>query len=105
MHYSAFNVEALSRLAEMGRQVGVDLWGYQAPEGGSLRRAIDHLARYAPDQKKWPGQQIDEVSLDNLVIHLRRGNAAWGAGTYSAALRALPAKDVREDRSALLYPE
>src|SRR6266540_882722 len=26
LHYSGFNVEALSRLAEMGRHVGVDLW-------------------------------------------------------------------------------
>jgi len=90
-HYSAFNVEALSRLAEMGRHVGIDLWSYQAPEGGSLRRAIDHLAKHTLAPDTWPGQQIDAVSLDNLIIHLRRGNATWGADTYSAVLRALPA--------------
>jgi hypothetical protein len=104
-HYSAFNVEALSRLAEMGRHVGVDLWNYQAPEGGSLRRAIDHLARHAATPATWPGRQIDAVELENLIIHFRRGNAAWGANTYAAVLRALPAKDVSTDRSALLYPD
>src|ERR1044071_7524587 len=46
MHYSAFNVEALSRVAEIGRQLGIDLWHYQAPEGGSLKRAIDRLVPY-----------------------------------------------------------
>ena len=78
MHYSGFNIEALSRVAEMGRQLGIDLWNYQAPEGGSLRKGIDHLARYMIDQSKWPGQQIDPVSLDLLVIHLRRAHTVFG---------------------------
>jgi len=46
MHYSGFNIEALSRVAEIGTRFGVDLWNYQAPEGGSLRKAIDNLAKY-----------------------------------------------------------
>jgi hypothetical protein len=104
-HYSAFNVEALSRLAEMGRHVGVDLWSYEAPDGGSLRRAIDHLARHAATPATWPGRQIDAVELENLIIQFRRGNSAWGANTYAAVLRALPAKEVSTDRSALLYPD
>jgi hypothetical protein len=104
-HYSAFNVEALSRLAEMGRHVGIDLWRYEAPEGGSLRRAIDHLATYTLAQDTWPGRQIDAVSLENLIIHLRRGNAAWGSGTYASVLRGLPARVVATGRSALLYPD
>ncbi len=40
MHYSGFNVEALSRVAEAGRFVGVDLWNYRALRGGSLAAAI-----------------------------------------------------------------
>ena len=104
-HYSGFNVEALSRLAEMGRLVGVDLWRYQAPEGGSLRRAIDHLARYAASPKDWPGQQLDAVDLDGLLISFRRAQHAWGDATYAPVLRQLPADVVRTDRSALLYPD
>lgn len=57
MHYSSFNVEALSRVAEIGRLLGVDLWNYQAPEGGSLRKAIDNLAKYAADPKAWPDRR------------------------------------------------
>jgi hypothetical protein len=105
MHYAGFNTEALARLAEMGRHVGVDLWRYEAPEGGSLRRALDHLARYAPEPAKWPGRQIDPVELDLLVIQFRRAQTAWGDATYAPTLRRLPAELVRRDRSALLYPD
>ncbi|GLC23720.1 alginate lyase family protein [Roseisolibacter agri] len=104
-HYSNFNVEALTRLAEMGRHVGVDLWRYQAPEGGSLRKAVDHLARHAADPKTWPGQQIDAVDLDLLVLTFRRAQHAWSDAPYADVLRKLPAKLVQEDRSALLYPD
>jgi len=105
MHYSGFNIEALSRLAEIGRRMNVDLWHYTAPGGGSLRAAIDHLAKYIATDEKWPGQQIDPVEPDLLVIHLRRARTAFGSASYDAVLRRLPGTLVREDRSALLYPD
>lgn len=104
MHYSAFNVEALSRVAEVGHQLGIDLWHYRAPEGGSLRAAIDHIARYISSTEKWPGTQIDPVETDLLIIHLRRGETLLGDSAAVAALRRLPAKLVVEDQSTLLYP-
>jgi hypothetical protein len=105
MHYSGFNVEALSRLAEMGRHVGVDLWGYEAPSGGSLRKAIDHLAPYVADYRTWPGKQIDAIEQDLFVMHLRRAQTVWPSGGYGNYLRALPSDVVARDRSALLYPD
>jgi len=104
MHYSGFNIEALSRLAEIGRLVGVDLWSYQAPEGGSLRKAIDHVARYVGSKEKWPGQQIDEVDPQLFLIHVRRAQVNYGAPAYDPVLARLPRQLILEDRSALLYP-
>jgi hypothetical protein len=104
-HYAGFNIEALSRLAEMGRHVGIDLWSYQAPQGGSLRRAVDHVAKHLANPSTWPGRQIDPIEMELFVIHLRRTDHAIRGADYSAILRQLPAKLVREDRSALLYPD
>jgi hypothetical protein len=104
MHYSGFNVEALSRLAEIGRRVGVELWHYDAPDGGSLKKAIDHLATYANDPKRWPGQEISEVSFDEILIHLRRARAVFGGPAYDRVMSELPKDVVRSDLSALLYP-
>jgi hypothetical protein len=42
-HYSTFNLVALTRLAQIGRHVGVDLWGYTNPQGGSIFKAVDFL--------------------------------------------------------------
>jgi hypothetical protein len=105
MHYSGFNVEALSRLAEGARHVGVDLWHYQAPEGGSIQRAIRNLARYTNSTEKWPGQQIDPVSLDLLTIHFRRDLVILGDKEMIPVLKRLPQKELARDRSALLYPD
>src|SRR6266542_3786553 len=104
-HYSNFNIEALSRLAELGRHMGVDVWRYQAPGGASLRRALDHIAPYVDRQREWPGQQLDPVEPQLLLLTLRRGELALGEGRYAAAIPRLPTEAVRSDRSALLYPE
>lgn len=104
MHYSGFNVEALSRLAEASRRVGVDLWHYQSPEGGSIQRAIRNLARYTNSAEKWPGQQIDAVLLDLLMIHFRRDLAILGDREMIPVLKRLPQGELARDRSALLYP-
>lgn len=105
MHYSAFNIEALSRLAEVGRVVGVDLWNFQTPEGGSLRRAIEHVARYVESGEKWPGEQIDPIEPQSMVIQMRRPRAVYGDPTYDTVLNRLPRFLVLRDRSALLYPD
>ena len=105
MHYASFNVEALSRLAEMGRHVGVDLWHYEGPSGGSLKRAIDHIVPHIGSTSTWPGQQIKEVEMETLLIHLRRAATVYGDAKYEAALARLPRDVVSEDRSALLYPD
>ncbi len=105
MHYSGFNIEALSRLAEIGNVIGVDLWSYQAPEGGSLRKAIAHVAHYLGSTEKWPGEQIDAINPDLFVIEVRRARATYSDPAYDAVLARLPRNVVLDDRSALLYPD
>jgi hypothetical protein len=103
-HYELFNVEALSRLAEMGRHVGVDLWSFEAPQGGSLRRAIDRLAQYVPRPKDWPGEQISEIELPLALSVLRRGSFGARTAAAYAALADIDSPESDTDRSALLYP-
>ncbi|HYD53855.1 MAG TPA: alginate lyase family protein [Gemmatimonadaceae bacterium] len=104
LHYSAFNVEALSRLAELGRHVGVDLWTYESPQGGSLRRAMDLVAPALLEPAKWPGRQIDPVDPAETSIHLRRALTVYGDAKYAALIARLPQPLARTDRSMLLYP-
>jgi hypothetical protein len=103
MHYSGFNADALSRLAELGRWVGVDLWHYDAPHGGSLRKAIDHLAKYVANPSAWPGTQIDKVEPQFIIEIMRRAQVALGAPIYSSVIAKLPV--AADERSVLIYPE
>jgi len=101
--YSAMNLEGLCRLAELGRQVGVDLWSYQSPGGGSIRKALDYVAPYADASLTWPGQQITPMEPDWPVLLLERARVAYGDVRYGKLLEKSPAEAVRSNRAQLLY--
>jgi hypothetical protein len=104
LSYSEFNLDAFTRLAELARWVGVDLWHYASPNGGSIRGALAYLAPYADSTKAWPGQQITPVSSKALLTPYRRADAALRDATLRAALLRIPAPIRTTDRSRLLYP-
>ena len=92
--YSAFNLEALIRLASVGQKVGVDLWKYESDDGASLVKALDYMAVYAKGNVKWPhptqGQEI--ARLTNLFVH---ANNALGYNHYKEALSIDPYKKTK----------
>ena len=42
-HYANYNASAFCRLASVGQRVGVDLWSYTNPKGGSITKAIAYM--------------------------------------------------------------
>jgi len=104
LDYSVFNLEALMQLAELGRNVDVDLWHYEAPGGGSIRKALDYLAPYADTSRKWPGRQITPMSPSRLLAMLRLGELAYGDPRYRAFIDHVAAPLARVQRVQLLYP-
>ncbi|MFF1294758.1 MULTISPECIES: alginate lyase family protein [unclassified Streptomyces] len=84
-HYSTFDLVAYSRLADIGRHVGVDLWAYRGPDGQGLFKAVDYLLPAATATAPWPHPELDfhrYAATD--VVH-----AAADAGD-SRARRAVP---------------
>ena len=103
--YSEFNADALTRLAELGRFVDIDLWHYRSPSGGSLRAALLYLAPYADAGTKWPGQQITAVDPRELLGSLRRSDAPLADSGLRAAIGKVSSGIRAADRSRLLYPD
>ncbi len=105
LSYSAMNLEGLGRLAELARHVGVDLWSYESPAGGSIRKALDYLAPHADPALEWPGRQITPAEPDFLVLLLKRARVAYQDARYGELLRKIPGDVVLSHRAQLLYPD
>ena len=57
--YSNWNREGLCRLALTASHVGVNLWAYKNPKGGTIAKAADYMIPGAEKGKSvWPFQQI-----------------------------------------------
>jgi hypothetical protein len=72
--YSQFNLEAQFQVARQAAGLGIDLWNYTAPEGASLRRALEYLRPFNAKPETWPAKQNAKLSpgfLDPLLIQAK----------------------------------
>ncbi len=104
--YSVFNLVALMTLAEAGRQVGVDLYGYETKDGRGIRRAVDYVAPFADLARKWPHQQINnfDSARAELAYLLRRAAIAYREPEYERILTKHLAAESARQRWQLLWP-
>ncbi|WP_262062337.1 alginate lyase family protein [Streptomyces sp. STR69] len=58
-HYSTFDLVAYTRLAAVGRHVGVNLWSYQGPDGQGLLKAVDYLLPAATGAAAWSHPELE----------------------------------------------
>lgn len=63
-HYSYFNLQALTLLAQLAPQAKADdLWQVTTAKGASLIKALDFMAPYSNNRKTWPYHSLDRVSV------------------------------------------
>ncbi len=77
--YSRFNLEAQALVARHAAGLGIDLWNYTAPNGASLRKALDFLRPYNQAPEKWPHKQNEKLPpgfLDELIAEAERAKPA-----------------------------
>jgi hypothetical protein len=101
-HYSNFNGHALCRLAEVGRKVGVDLWGHKSPSGASLATGIDYLIGWVDHGGRADGgfalpasspAQIEKVDASELFYELHAAAAEASDARAAEALSRVPPPD------------
>jgi len=77
--YCVFNLEAQARIARVAATLGIDLWGFTAPNGAGLRRAIAFLQPYNAAPQTWPHAQKAALKpgfLDKLITESEAHPAA-----------------------------
>ncbi|SEM11544.1 alginate lyase family protein [Halomonas daqiaonensis] len=63
-HYCCFNLQGWIHLAQLAESCGEDLWGFEGPQGQSLRKAMEWLLPFMG--KAWPYQQIDDFDTERF---------------------------------------
>ncbi|HEY2165052.1 MAG TPA: alginate lyase family protein [Gemmatimonadaceae bacterium] len=104
LHYTLFNLDAFTMLAEMGRHVGVDLWHYTSPGGGSIGKAIQFIAPYADSTVKFPTPDVAEQGVGEFLPPLRRAAAQLGDSVFARAIEHVPAAIRDNDPEAVNFP-
>lgn len=56
--YHDFNLRALLDIGRIARDLGIDVLGYEGPDGQGIRRAIDWALPRMTGELEWPGRQI-----------------------------------------------
>lgn len=67
LSYSLFNLEAQLAIAQLAAPLGIDLWSFTAPRGGSLKKALDYLRPYNAAPEKWPHNQLEKRAAGFLA--------------------------------------
>jgi len=86
--YSCFNLQHFTNLAELGRKVGIGIWGYEK-DGRSILGAIDYLLPYATGKQHWEREQIKTFEPKSLLVPLLQAAKHDDTGRYAEAARAL----------------
>jgi hypothetical protein len=76
-HYCCFNLQGWVHLARLAESIREDLWGFNGPEGQSLKKACEWLLPYIG--QAWPYEQIDEFDSDRFQPILFAYRERFGA--------------------------
>jgi hypothetical protein len=67
--YSNYNLMALMHLGLLGDKVGVNIWNYQSPNGGSIQKALSYLLPFAKNPKSWQYKQIETMTNNDICLN------------------------------------
>ena len=91
--YSNGNLDGLMLLAQLGEDVGVDLWHYETRDGRSIRRALEYLYPFAVGEQKWPYQQLGGFDGKSLFALMRRAAARYNDDKFKAIMSKIPPRE------------
>jgi hypothetical protein len=101
--YSCMNLSAFMHLAILAEHVNVDLWNYQSPHGGSIRKALDYLLPFTKDFNKWEYKQIEKFGKENLVTLISLAEKKYDSKIYSVWLKKILNDKIEISFNDLLY--
>lgn len=87
--YSAFNLDALTRIATITHKHGINLWSYESPKGGSILNALDYMVSYVNGKSEWPFD-YSEQNIAYVLPLVIRAHKALNNDRYTPILNIDP---------------
>jgi hypothetical protein len=102
LSYSTMNLEGFVTLAELGENVGVDLWNFKTADGRGIRRAFEFLYPFLDNEMDWKYKQIEKWDRERLYSSIRRANRKYTDAAFASMFLGIPKLDSGE-KGFLLY--
>ncbi|MCX6142445.1 MAG: alginate lyase family protein [Ignavibacteriales bacterium] len=100
--YVRFNLEAFFLLANLGANLGFDLWNYRTEDGRSIRKALDWVLPFIRGDKEWTHKQIKRFDIVEYYPLLLQASARFNDPTYTELAWKLRGAEGASDRIHLL---
>ncbi|MEX0928932.1 MAG: alginate lyase family protein [Balneolales bacterium] len=106
LSYSVSNLRNFYNSGEMGLKVGVDIFGYANPEGGSLKNALDFMIQYIGKPDTFPYEQISnwESAENGLGILIYRAGRYFNDPEYQRLWEESFAEKLERDWILMVMP-
>jgi hypothetical protein len=85
LHYTVFALQPAAGVADLGRCLGVDVWGATSRNGRSLRAAVDFLLPYVGREAAFPYPERSPGPSDEMLEVFARAALAYGDPRYAEA--------------------
>lgn len=100
--YSTMNLDGLVQLAELGENVGVDLWSFETKDERGIGKAVEFLYPFAVGEKTWTYDQIEPLQPERLFVIMRRAARKYTGEKFTKMMQPIP-KPEKDDVFSLLY--
>jgi hypothetical protein len=97
LHYTLFALQAAAGVADLGRCLGIDVWGYATPDGRSLRAAVDFVVPYVGREAAFPYPERSPGPSDEMLETLGRAALAYGDPRHARAAAEVAARRPASD--------
>jgi hypothetical protein len=102
-NYSTMNLEGFLALAELGENVGVDLWNFQTKDGRGIRPAIEFLYPFLNSSNKWQYEQIEGWEPDRLFPLMRRAARKYRDEKFHKMMMSVPPLEPSDKANFLVF--
>jgi hypothetical protein len=101
-NYSTMNIDGFVTLAELGENIGIDLWTFQTKDGRGIRKAIEFLYPFLNKDNKWKYEQIEGFDANRLLPIMRRAARQYSDEKFTKMMSLIPKMEA-SDKNLLLY--